>query len=95
MLAAPPQPYRDRMKRLKEASMNPLHTGHSEGQDQHSGHRGHGWMMIGCLAFLVVALALVATGAASAAFLFAAIGCMAMMGVMMWMMMGAMSGGGK
>ena len=53
-------------------------------------------MMIACcIPLLMIAIALVATGVASASFLFAAVACMAMMGLMMVMMMRGMSGGGK
>ena len=62
----------------------------------HHGHAGHGWMMIlCCIPMLVIAGALVATGVASASFLFAAIACFAMMAAMMVMMMRGMSGGGQ
>ncbi len=61
--------------------------------DSHSGHQrdtvpqrhsGHGWMMIACcIPMLVIAIILVATGVASAGFLFAAIACTVMMAMMM------------
>lgn len=52
-------------------------------------HRGHGWMMIACcIPMLGIALVLVATGIASAGFLFAALACTAMMALMMRMMSG-------
>lgn len=42
-------------------------------------------MMIACcIPMLVIAIALVATGVASASFLVAAVGCAAMMALMMW-----------
>ena len=76
--------------------MNQLQTRPGEEQDTRTGHRGHGWMMIACcIPLLMIAIALVATGVASASFLFAAVACMAMMGLMMVMMMRGMSGGGK
>ena len=57
----------------------------------HDGHGSHGWMMIACcIPMLVIAIVLVATGVASAGFLFVAIMCTAMM----WMMMRGMSGMG-
>jgi len=66
----------------------------TEAQSQHGAHAGHGWMMIlCCIPMLVIAVALVATGVASASFLFAAIACFAMMAMMMVMMMRGMSGG--
>ncbi len=47
-------------------------------------HGGHGWMMIACcIPMLVIAVALVATGAASPGFLAAAVGCTLMMALMM------------
>ncbi len=47
-------------------------------------HRGHGWMMIACcIPMLVLAVILVATGAASPGFLFVAVGCTLMMALMM------------
>ncbi len=51
-------------------------------------------MMWGCMAFAVVAIALVAGGFGAGALFF--IPCMLMMGAMMWMMMGGMgrTGGG-
>ena len=55
--------------------------GHAGG---HGGHRGHGWMMIiCCIPMIVIAVVLVATGVASIGFLFVAIGCLAMMALMM------------
>lgn len=52
---------------------------------------GHGWMMIACcIPMLVIAVILVATGAASPSFLVIAIGCT----LMMALMMGGMSHGG-
>jgi fatty acid desaturase len=60
-------------------------------------HRPHGrrdsapgWMMIMCVPMVVILVALVATGVASAGLLLAAVMCVAMMAVMMR----AMSGGG-
>jgi hypothetical protein len=48
------------------------------------GHGGHGWMMIVCcIPMIVIAVALVATGAASPGFLLVAITCVAMMALMM------------
>ena len=50
----------------------------------HSGHGGHGWMMIACcIPMLIIAVILVATGAASPGFLVAAVGCTLMMALMM------------
>jgi hypothetical protein len=54
------------------------HMGHS-----HGGH-GHRWMMIVCcIPMLAIAIALVATGVVSAAFLLYAVGCTLMMALMM------------
>ena len=53
------------------------------GGHQHR-HGGHGWMMIACsTAMLAIAIALVAAGTASPAFLFAVVGCALMMAVTM------------
>ena len=52
------------------------------------GHGAHMWM---CAAMVVVALvAVAATG--NGFFILPALGCMLMMGAMMWLMMGGMSG---
>jgi hypothetical protein len=54
------------------------------------GHGAHVWM---CAAMVVAALVIVlATG--SALYIIPALGCMLMMGAMMWMMMGGMGGRG-
>jgi hypothetical protein len=53
-------------------------------------HHGHGLMMIACcVPMLVIAIVLVATGVASAGFLFAALACTAMMAFMMRGMSGS------
>jgi Flp pilus assembly protein TadB len=54
-------------------------------EQQDGSHRsGHGWMMIACcIPMLVIAGILVATGAASPAFLVVAVGCTLMMALMM------------
>jgi hypothetical protein len=76
--------------------MSQLETPQSEEHGHRSGHMGHGLMMIACcIPLLVIAIVLIATGVASASFLFAAIACTVMMGMMMAMMMGGMSRGGK
>ncbi len=52
--------------------------------DRQSHRGGHGWMMIVCcIPMLVLAVVLVATGVASAGFLLVALGCTAMMAMMM------------
>ena len=72
----------------------PTTPGREDGQP--AGHSGHGWMMAAmCIPIVLVAIVLVATGVASASFLFAVFACTVMMGMMMAMMMGGMSGGGK
>ena len=54
------------------------------------GHGAHIWM---CAAVLLAALVIVlATG--NSLFIVPALGCMLMMGAMMWMMMGGMGGRG-
>ena len=59
--------------------MNASPRGHLGGR-----HGGHGWMMIACcIPMIVIAITLVATGAASPGFLFAAFLCTAMMALMM------------
>ena len=76
--------------------MSQLETPQTEEHGHRRGHMGHGLMMIACcIPILMIAILLVATGVASASFLFAAIACIAMMGLMMAMMMRMMSGGGK
>ena len=53
--------------------------------------RGHGTHMWMCAAMVVIALVVVAaTG--SGLYILPAVGCVLMMGAMMWMMMGAMGG---
>ena len=67
------------------------HGGQPASTSGHGGHGGHRWMMIACcVPMLAIAVVLVATGAASPAFLFIAVGCT----LMMAMMMGGMSHGG-
>lgn len=48
-----------------------------------SRHGGHSWMMIACIPVLVIAAALIATGAVSPGFLLVSVGCLAMMAIMM------------
>ena len=64
------------------------HLVHDESQD-HGGHGGHGWMMlICCIPMLVIAVALIVTGAASPGILVPAILCTLMMALMMRAMPG-------
>ena len=68
--------------------MSQLETPHSDRHARHGGHMGHGLLMIVCcIPILVIAIVLVATGVASASFLFAVFACT--------VMMGGMSRGGK
>lgn len=62
----------------------------AEGHEGHEGHRagtahgGHSWLMIACcIPMLVLAVALVATGVVGASFILIALGCTAMMALMM------------
>ncbi len=64
------------------------HTEHNETHSQqtggHGGHGGHSWLMIVCcIPMLVIAGALVVTGAVSPTFLIVALACVAMMALMM------------
>ncbi len=57
--------------------------------DQVNHRGGHAWMMVVCcIPMLVIAGALMASGVISAGFLFYAVGCTAMMVMMMRMMSG-------
>ena len=61
----------------------PAKSGIVDGEGRHR-HGGHGVMMMACcIPMLVVAVILVATGAASPGFLVVAIGCTVMMALMM------------
>lgn len=53
------------------------------------GHGAHIWI---CVAIVVVALALVLSTGSSGFFVLPLLGCMLMMGVMMWMVMGGRGG---
>ena len=60
------------------------HRTHEVHPDHDTGHRNHGWMMIVCcIPMLAIAIILVATGVLSAGFLLLAVGCTAMMALMM------------
>lgn len=74
--------------------MNLLHTNQTN-LKQRVRHAGHGWMMLGCAAMLVIAIVLVATGVAGFGFIFTAVMCAAMMAMMMNTMggMGGRNGG--
>ena len=71
--------------------MNRLHTNQTN-LKQRVRDAGHGWMMIGCVAMLVIAIVLVAAGVAGVGFIFAAVMCAAMMMNMMGGM-GSRNGG--
>ena len=53
-------------------------------------HLKNHWMHIGCAAMVVVAIVLIVAGTGVVAAVIPAIGCLLMMGLMMWMMGGAM-----
>ena len=65
----------------------PLHDAQHAGHAGHAGHDGqgrHGWLMIACcIPMLVIALALVVAGVVSPGLLLVAVGCTAMMALMM------------
>lgn len=55
----------------------------------HGGHGGHRWMMmICCIPMVAIVVVLLATGAAGSGVLLWALGCVAMMAAMMFMMPG-------
>lgn len=57
---------------------------HETRPGQDAGHGKHGWMMIACcIPMLAIAGVLVATGVLSVGFLLLAVGCTAMMALMM------------
>ena len=63
---------------------HPTHDARGPHPGGDRGHGGHGWMMIVCcIPMIVIALALVATGAASPGFLLVTFMCVAMMALMM------------
>ena len=75
------------MPEFRSRTTEPAGTG-----QHHGGHRGHGWMMIACcIPMVAIAVILVATGVAGPGFLFVALGCTAMMALMM----SGMHGGGS
>ena len=58
-------------------------------QEPHAGHGGHGLMMlVCCIPMILIAVALVATGAAGSGAIVGALLCTAMMAVMMFTMPG-------
>ena len=78
-------------QRTEESPTSSLDTQEPARPEERSGHGGHSrWMMIACcVPMLALAIVLVATGVASAGFIFAAVACTAMMAIMM----AGMSGG--
>ena len=70
---------------MKHVDRLPSDTSEDPNPGADDGHRGnHGWvMMLCCVPMVVIAVALVATGVASAGFLFTAVLCVGMMAVMM------------
>jgi len=79
------------MKPDQERTMTQQPRTHRTVSNRRPGRRGHSWMMIACcIPMLVIAVALVGTGVVSVGFLFAAVGC----GAMMFFMMRGMDHGG-
>ena len=70
---------------MKYADQHPTGTSEDHYPGTHDGHRGnHGWMMmLCCIPMVVIAVALVVTGVASASFVFTAVLCVGMMAMMM------------
>ena len=70
---------------MKHVDQLPTDTSEDPKPGVDDGHRGnHGWMMmLCCVPMVVIAVALVVTGVASAGFLFTAVLCVGMMAVMM------------
>lgn len=59
------------------------------GHDAHAGHAGHKWMMlICCIPMIAIVAVLIASGTAGSGALLWALGCVAMMAAMMFMMPG-------
>ena len=70
---------------MKYADERPSDTSEGPSSGTHDGHPGHhGWMMmLCCIPIVVLAVALVVTGVASAGLLFTAVLCAGMMAMMM------------
>lgn len=70
---------------MKHVDRLPTDTSEDPNPGADDGRRGtHGWMMmLCCVPMVVIAVALVVTGVASAGFLFTAVLCVGMMAVMM------------
>jgi hypothetical protein len=65
---------------MNELTPHPRHAG----APVRGGHAGHGWMMLACcIPMLLIVIALVVTGLASASAILYALACVAMMAVMM------------
>ena len=77
---------------IRDLSPNPPpETGHTPGSPQtsHSAHGAHRWMMlICCIPMVVIVALLVVSGAAGSGTVLWALGCVAMMAAMMFMMPG-------
>lgn len=74
--------HHDQAAQVPKLEKAPAHNSVADGG--HGGHGGHSWMMIACcIPMLIIAIALVASGVASPAFLLVAVGCTAMMAFMM------------
>ena len=79
-----PNPQTPRRRPGNRGPVNLEKTPERAGHVDHSEHGGHSWMMIACcIPMLAIAIALVATGVASASFLLVAVMCTAMMALMM------------
>lgn len=69
---------------MNEPNASGTASHHRPDSEQPGGHGRHGWMMIVCcIPMLVIAIVLVATGVIGAGFLLVAVGCTAMMAMMM------------
>ena len=90
MFSGPQQaPHHDPDQARHPDSDPALGAGATPPADAHTGHRGHGLaMLLCCIPFILLAVALIATGRLSLGALLPALACVAMMGVMMMVMPG-------